>query len=187
MGTFRSEGFSPASKSLRGHVDRVGAVIESEFRVSLRQPKRPCLPYRLISISDFALQPGFCQIPITDDRERRNLEDGRSLFNTQAAEKAQFYDLAFAEIEFGKTFHRIVQSHNVRTPFRYDHHALLQRNRPDSCSAFLRCAGSSVVHEYPPHELRRYSVKMRPVFPTGILPVGEPQVGFVKKGARFQR
>src|SRR5262245_53518880 len=136
----------------------------------LCKPNRPRLSHRLISISDFALQPGLCQIPIADDRKRRNVEDGRSLFNAQASEKAQFYDLALAEIEFRKTFHRIVQSDEVRTPVRCDDHALLQRDRPDSSSAFLRCARSGVVHEYPPHELRRYGVKMRPVFPPGILP-----------------
>src|ERR1051325_4078802 len=93
---------------------------ESEAAFNLSLVTCHCLRY-------FAVQPGFCQLPLANDGRRSHTELFGRLFDRESAEETQLDDAAFLRVDLGQSLHRFVEHDQVCGPLNREVDDIIER------------------------------------------------------------
>ena len=134
----------------------------------------------------FAMQPGFCEIPIANNGEWGNLQYRSRFFDAESAKEAKFDESSFSWIELRQARQCFIECKQIGTALRRRHKRFVQGNGPHSASALLIPFGARVIDQHTPHDLRSNTIKVSAIFPARILPIRQTQVRFINQGSRLE-
>lgn len=152
-----------------------------------QRPKRSQSAGAVMSkTQDFSVQPRFRQGPVPLHRNRRHADHGGGLFDGEPAEEPQFHELALAWIQLRQPLKRRIQRQDVDVE-RVGLRIAVPKRHPHVSPALEGVMRPRVVDEDPPHDVCRNREELRPILPSDLTLVNDPEVGLVDQRRRGHR
>jgi hypothetical protein len=128
------------------------------------------------------MEPGTRFRPLAADRDRRNPDHLRDLFQIESAEKPQFDNPCFPWIVFGQLPQGVVKGHQVAGPLVRRMFCRREIDDQDTGPSRTFRSPPRHVNQDVPHQPGRHGQEVGTVLPTDALPVQQANERFVHEG-----